>query len=334
VSADRRSISLSDTAADVAALRARSATPRALIHVAQAAEHALRRLLRDDPTAGLELRLQAMDHDELPLDGLLAELRRHDRIPMELAAGMHELAAAAGRAEAGQMDARDTENALAVVDALETRLNRPGGATLEDPLLSPEPEGTPEDPDVVVHEVPPDTPSSPARLLAALIGLAALVALVAWIASRGGSDDPIERADRLSDQGRIAAAGAVLREATARTPVDPRAAIRLSRVFREAGRPADALRALRGALSAEPGDPRLNEELGLVLLEQRRFPEAVRAFRNAISADPASERGYLGLIRALRESGDPGAAQQALARAPEGAKILAGPVPPAPHPAP
>ena len=80
---------------DIAALRGGSAGPGALVRVARAAESPLRRVLRDEPTAPVELRLRALSPDDLSTDELLAELRRRDRLPLELAAGMHELASVA-----------------------------------------------------------------------------------------------------------------------------------------------------------------------------------------------------------------------------------------------
>jgi tetratricopeptide (TPR) repeat protein len=330
VSGERRPISLAEAAADVAALRAGTPTPRSLIHVAHVAEHALRRTLRDDPTAPVELRLRALAPEELPLDDLLAELRRHDRIPVELAAGVHELAAAAARAETGApVEPRDTANALTVADALDSLLRRrPAAATMEDPLFAADTDAalSSDEVDVVVRHVPAEAPSGGFRWLGVLLGVAAVVALAAWVASRGGGG--LERADALAERGRTAAAAAVLRE----TGSDPGAAARLARVYREAGRPTEALRAVREGLAASPRDPRLHEELGLLLLEQQRPAEAVRAYRTALVADSASERAWVGLVRALRAGGDAPAAERVLARAPEAARILAGPAPAPPAP--
>src|SRR4051794_20084091 len=60
---------------------------------ARAAGGVLRPMLRDAPPAWVELRLRALSTDALPPGELLAELRRRDRLPMELAATFHELTA-------------------------------------------------------------------------------------------------------------------------------------------------------------------------------------------------------------------------------------------------
>jgi hypothetical protein len=78
---------------DVIALRTGTGGAAAVVRIARAAEGVLRRMLRDDPTAGVELRLRALSPDDLSSGELLAELRRRDRLPMELAATFHELTA-------------------------------------------------------------------------------------------------------------------------------------------------------------------------------------------------------------------------------------------------
>jgi tetratricopeptide (TPR) repeat protein len=329
-------ISLAESAADVAALREGGAPgPRSLIHVAHAAEHALRRMLRDDPTAPVELRLRALAPEELSLDALLAELRRHDRIPMQLAAGMHELAAAAARVEGGApVEPRDAANAVSVADALEQQLQqRPEVATLEDPLLG-ESEAPLEEPDAGVRAVPVPADDGAGRLrwIVTLLGVLAVVVLVVWVAALRGGGSGLRRADLMVDRGRTATAAGLLQDLVNRRPEDPRAAIRLARIFREAGRPVDALLALRTGIAASPDDPRLNEELGVHLLEQRQPREAVRAFGTAIRADSASERAWVGLVRALRESGELTSAHRAMGHAPEAARLLIGTLPIAPAP--
>ncbi|HEX2093048.1 MAG TPA: hypothetical protein VHG28_11625, partial [Longimicrobiaceae bacterium] len=77
----------------VEVLRDREADPQArrgaLLKVMVALEGSLRRLLRDDARVPIDLRLQALAPDELPTSEVVAELRRRDRISIELAAAFH-----------------------------------------------------------------------------------------------------------------------------------------------------------------------------------------------------------------------------------------------------
>jgi hypothetical protein len=61
-------------------------TRTAVVQIAAAVEMSLRRLLRDLPSAALQVRLRALAPDELRADEVLAELRQHDQISIELAA--------------------------------------------------------------------------------------------------------------------------------------------------------------------------------------------------------------------------------------------------------
>ncbi|HVH12782.1 MAG TPA: hypothetical protein VM759_07015, partial [Longimicrobium sp.] len=71
---------LRQRAPDVEALRGGASSAALVVRVARAAETTLRRMLRDDPTAPVELRLRALSPDDLPTAELLAELRRRNRL--------------------------------------------------------------------------------------------------------------------------------------------------------------------------------------------------------------------------------------------------------------
>ncbi|HYW06769.1 MAG TPA: tetratricopeptide repeat protein, partial [Longimicrobium sp.] len=107
---------------------------------------------------------------------------------------------------------------------------------------------------------------------------------------------------------------------------------RLAAIYREAGRRVDALRELRAGLVSKSDDAGLNAELGHLLLDSRRPAEATRAFRRALDGDPASERAWIGLVRALRENGRNDQADQVLARAPAPVRELVPRMAPAPMP--
>jgi hypothetical protein len=308
-------------AGDISALRGGSASPGALVRVARAAESTLRRVLRDDPTAPVELRLRALSPDDISTDELLAELRRRDRLSLELAAGVHELGAVAARVSDGaEPSARDFEMARTVADGLERHLlSAPAtpAPLLEDPVLAEEAEAPiPAHDDATrVHAVPRDRGRRPLAFLAGAAGVAAVVLLAAW-AVRGNRGGDLERADRLVREGKIAAAAQQLREYADARPDDPEGRLRLAALYREAGRRQDALREVRAGLIARGEDAGLNSELGHLLLDSGKPIEAVRAFRRALGADAENERAWVGLLRAMREAGMGPQAEQARERAP------------------
>jgi Flp pilus assembly protein TadD len=308
-------------AGDISALRGGTASPGALVRVARAAESTLRRVLRDDPTAPVELRLRALSPDDISTDELLAELRRRDRLSLELAAGVHELGAVAARvSEGAEPSARDFEMARTVADGLERHLlSAPAtpAPLLEDPVLAEEAEAPiPAHDDATrVHAVPRDRGRRPLAFLAGAAGIAAIVILAAW-AVRGNRGGDLERADRLVREGKIAAAAQLLREYANARPDDPEGRLRLAALYREAGRRQDALKEVRAGLVSRTKDAGLNSELGHLLLDSGRPVEAGRAFRRALDADPESERAWVGLLRSMREAGMGPQAELARERAP------------------
>ncbi|HEX8455552.1 MAG TPA: tetratricopeptide repeat protein [Longimicrobium sp.] len=318
---------LRGVAGDISALRGGTASPGALVRVARAAESTLRRVLRDDPTAPVELRLRALSPDDLSTDELLAELRRRDRLSLELAAGVHELGAVAARvSEGAEPSVRDFEMARTVADGLERHLLSAPAAPaplLEDPVLAEEAEAPiPAHDDATrVHTVPRDRGRRPLAFLAGAAGIAAIVLLAAWAVSgnRGGD---LERADRLVREGKIATAAQELREYANARPEDPEGRLRLAAVYREAGRREDALKELRAGLVSHTEDAGLNSELGHLLLDSGKPLEAVRAFRLAIKSDRENERAWVGLVRALREAGLGRDAEQAREGAPVAVREL------------
>ena len=123
---------------DVIALRTGQGGAAGVVRIARAAESVLRRMLRDDPTAPVELRLRALSPEDFGTGELLAELRRRDRLPMELAAAFHELTSASTRlaTEGGSATPRDVEIAVAAADGLERHvLSRPYDTPLQDPVF-------------------------------------------------------------------------------------------------------------------------------------------------------------------------------------------------------
>jgi len=315
---------LRQRASDVDALRAGAPAAALVVRVARAAETTLRRMLRDDPTAPVELRLRALSADDLSTPDLLAELRRRNRLPMELAAAFHDLDLACERISGGaDPGPRDAQVAVHVADGLQAHiLSFPAEGLLEDPVVD-----DPEEPVLVgddedtVHAVPAYRRRRvPWETLLALAVLALL--LVFAIRMRGGDDDALRRGEAALRAGKVAEAEAAFRAYADEHPRDPRPRVYLARIYREAGRLPDADREIQAGLRAAPEDPALQVERGTLLLDEGRPADAVPVFRQAVLADSASRRAWAGLVRALRASGRATDAEQVLRRAPADLRAL------------
>jgi tetratricopeptide (TPR) repeat protein len=309
---------------DVETLRAGAAEGRAaaVVRVAGAVETALRRLLRDDPTAPVDLRLRALSPDDLPTDALLAELRGRGRLPLELAAGVHELTRAGARiAAGGEATERDAELARAAAEGLEAHTARWPAPPLEDPLTEPEETLIHEPEDEPAHAVPTSSRATYA-LWTGVLGVAALAVLfVLWLPGARGSDGLV-RAEAALSRHDTGAAIPLLREYARENPADVQSRLHLSRIHRARGQRAEARQALSEALATQPQDPGLNAELGFLLLDADRPADAARRFRAALGQDPDHRGAWGGLVRALREGGQPDAAARVLALAPADVRAL------------
>lgn len=314
---------LRQRASDVDALRAGASSPALVVRIARASETTLRRMLRDDPTAPVELRLRALSADDLSTPDLLAELRRRNRLPMELAAAFHELDLACERISGGADAApRDGQLAVHVADGLQSHiLSSPMDGLLEDPVSADpdEPVLVGED-EELVHEVPRSRRRIGWPTWAALAVLAVLLVLV--IRMRGGDDDALRRGEAALRAGRVAEAETAFRAAADEAPRDPRPRVYLARIYREAGRVPDAEREILAGLRAAPDDAGLHTEHGYLLLDSSRAPDAVNVFRKAVLSDSTSERAWAGLVKSLRASGRPTDAEQVLRRAPAELRAL------------
>ncbi|HEX2204823.1 MAG TPA: tetratricopeptide repeat protein, partial [Longimicrobium sp.] len=312
--------------ADLQRLRADPRAAASVVRVAWAAEAVLRRILRDDPTAPVELRLKALAPDDLPTADLLAELRRRDRLPMELAAAFHELAAAARRLEdeGGEATPRDGELALGVADGLERHVGALAfDVPLEDPVLGAGDETlipNPEDRDRA-HPVP-HVSRAGRPVWPWVMGAAALaLALLAFVWLRRGSD-PVAEGEALYRRGDTAQALARFQEAAREEPSAALPRLYLAQIHRHAGRRTEAAKELSAGLAANPQDAGLNAELGFLLLETNRAEEAAGRFRKAVELDRGSARAWAGLVTSLRRAGRPAQAERVLSLAPPEVRAL------------
>jgi hypothetical protein len=241
---------------DLESLRAGAPTAAPVVRLAGAVEETLRRVLRDDPTAPVEVRLRALSADDLPTDQLVAELRRSNRLTPELAAAFHDLSAAAARIAAGEdPQPRDGLQAVAVADALERHvMTGPPHPPMEDPLAaSPEPAVSRE------HAV---TAERHARrgggLLPWLLGAAVLLAVIIVLSLllRRSGDDELRRGEVSYRADRAAEAETAFRVHLAAPPEAALPRVYLARTYRDAWRRYDAAREVRPWLAAAPTEMR------------------------------------------------------------------------------
>ncbi|HUE95159.1 MAG TPA: tetratricopeptide repeat protein [Longimicrobiaceae bacterium] len=294
---------------------------RHILRVANAVDRSLRRLLRDDDRADLSIRLRALAPDEIQADAVLAELRRNDRLPMAVAAAIHELFEIRRRLDGGTMPARgDGERAVRAAQGLEGAIRQP-----RPPVAAPAAGGAvgePED-DVLDEELEPGGWSR--RMLGATVaGGVAFIAIVAaafYLASDRGPNHMAEGVALFRSGAYTEAAHHFWRFAEA-NPDDATPHLYLARIHRRMDRPELAAEALREAQRLAPEDAAVHRELGFLLLDTGRADVAVDRFRRALELEGESSEAWVGLIRALRESGRTREADEALAQAPAEVRAL------------
>ncbi|HEU0051782.1 MAG TPA: tetratricopeptide repeat protein, partial [Longimicrobium sp.] len=179
-----------------------------------------------------------------------------------------------------------------------------------------------------VHPVPPVSRAPQWPLVAGAAALLAiLVVIFLLVRGGGGGGDPLAGGMEAYRKGDTAQAAKLFREAAERDPEAPAPRYYLAQLHREAGRTTEAARELQTGLRAAPRDPGLNVELGYLLLDQGKASEAADRFEAAVKLDPQSQRGWAGLVRALRASGRPDAADRVLGMAPPSVRALMGGTP-------
>lgn len=292
-------------------------TRTAVVQVAAAVEMSLRRLLRDFPAAALQVRLRALAPDELRADEVLAELRQHDQISIELAAAVHDLLEVRQRLRDGApLSPHDATLAYHVADRLEHEASRPRHPSAPAPSL----ELSEEDLTVLtppgrrrrgrLAAIPRNT-----RLAIAGVGVALLAAITLWWAMPRGAG-LMEEGIALFRTGAYEDAASYFWRYAEAHPEDPTPRLYLARIHRRMARPELAVAQLDTALRLAPDDPDVHTELGFLLIDTRRPADAVERFRSALSMDPRSETAWAGLVAALRADDRADAAERVLERAP------------------
>jgi tetratricopeptide (TPR) repeat protein len=302
-----------------------------LLRVVNAVDRSLRRLLRDDEAADLSIRLKALAPDELRTDAVLSELRRNDRIPMELAANVHELIEARRRLEVGSSPTdADRARAIRVAEVLAYVLRQRNA-----PAAAPAAAGVhpAEEPFEEVHTVVPRRTrraSGPVPVWAMAVVLLLLVVAAGgyWAWSNRGPDH-MEQGLVLFNRGSFEeAAHHFFRYAEAH-PDDPTPHLYLARIHRRTQRFDLAAQSILEAQRRSETDPAVHREQGFLLLDTRRPELAVDRFRHAIELDSSSSEAWVGLVRALRESGRGAEVERVIALAPAEVRALLSGTPPA-----
>lgn len=293
-----------------------------ILRVANAVDRALRRMLRDDEAADLDIRLRALAPDELRADEVLAELRRIDRLPMDLAAGVHEIFETRRRLEQGASpDAETGRRAVRVAERLDAEISRPRGSTAPPPPL-PEADSIEETREIVAARRSRRRAPVPAWAAAAA-ALLLLLAVAAWALSNRGPNH-MEEGIALFRTGAYAEAAHHFWRHAEANPRDVTPHLYLARIHRRMDRPDQAAEAIRAAQAIAPEDAAVHRELGFLLLDRGQASTAVERFRHAIELEPASSEGWVGLVRALRDSGRDAEVDGVIARAPAEVRALLG----------
>lgn len=298
----------------------------ALEAIGQAVERSLRQLLRLDPSLPDDVRLHARDAEQLPYDRVLGLLRQRERISLSLANDIHELRQGTLRAGAGTVRASDADHAIAVVGRVRSEiLAGPSGMRSEaarDDAVRAATHGAVErgEFEEPAHEVSSRARRWPLRV-AMGVALFALGFLVYGATTGWFGESELEQGVAAFREGRMGIAErhfrAALKEGESAT-----AELYLGRVLRREGRLDEAGAVLNAARKRYPQDADLLRELGYLLaLDLRRPAAAVEPFRRAVELQPEQDANWVGLVRALRATGDP-AAEQWLARAPATAQAV------------
>ena len=303
----------------------------AIIQVASAVEMSLRRVLRDHPDIAIPVRLRALAPDELGPDEVLAELRQHDRISIDLAAAVHDLLELRRRLKEGApVGPNDGTSAYRVADRLEREVSDPlppeslaeearpatvlpGAPPVEAPPAAGEaPEVEEEDAD---QELPSRWSNRNLYLVAGGLLLLLLLPLGYWLATRQDTSE-LDQGIALFRTAAYADAANHFYRYAQENPGDPVPHLYLARIHRRLKRYDLAAPELSAALRLAPDDPAVYAELGFLLTDTQRYDQAVSRFRQALRLDPENQQAWIGLVRALRVAGQHDAAARVLTSAP------------------
>jgi tetratricopeptide (TPR) repeat protein len=296
-----------------------------------AVERTLRMLLRSDAGAPDSVRMAALSSGDMTLDAVVAELRRRDRVSIQLAGKLHELGQTVRRTEAGGAKASDADLAQDIIAILRSEVHeladRPVRASAHAAVVS---EALGDE----VRSVPParlrwarpwmERWAKRPYVLAAAAGGILIIAILAVFLSRGSSD--MEEGVAAFSRQQYGVAEQRFRAELSRNGDNVTARLYLARILRRQARYQEAAELLRGAARTAPRDPAVRRELGRLFLDLNQPKLAADQFQQAVELDPEDTETWVFLVAALRRAGDP-SADDWLQRAPAAAqaRIQTGP---------
>jgi tetratricopeptide (TPR) repeat protein len=298
----------------------------------QALERTLRVLLRSDAAVPDTVRMAAMSSSDMTLDAVIGELRRRDRVSIELAGRLHELGQALRRAESGGARAADADLAQDVVALVRQEVHdvadRPLRASAHEAVVTEalgddlhpvpredRPRGRRFDFSAVLSRLPRSRP----WVLGAAAGATLLVVLLAFLLFGRGGD--MEAGVEAFRQERFGVAEQRFRAVLSRDEDNVTARLYLARILRRGERTEEAAELLKGAASTSPRDPAVRRELGHLFLDLKQPALAVEQFKIAVEQAPEEQLNWVGLIEALYRAGDP-TTEQWVTRAPPAVQAM------------
>jgi arylsulfatase A-like enzyme/cytochrome c-type biogenesis protein CcmH/NrfG len=119
----------------------------------------------------------------------------------------------------------------------------------------------------------------------------------------------------LRDEGKVAQALPFYREAVALAPADPQAWYELATALQGGGRQEEARAALEEALRRDPGRPQAHNALAIALAAEGRLGDARAHLQTALAVDPRDAQVWNNLGNVLRDLGEGDAAAAAYEKA-------------------
>jgi tetratricopeptide (TPR) repeat protein len=283
----------------------------ALEETRHAVDRTLRNLLRSDSGSPDELRLAALSSEDVPHDRLIPALRQRNLISLQLAGMVHELEQSARRVAQGDVRAADGDQAQRVVQMLRAEVGRASDQPVMEVAHHAVESGML---DVPVHPVPTPTSARKKQMYRNVGVGAAMVVAAALLITLLARQSELEKGIAAVEAQRWDKAEGHFKKA-ARDKDNATAQVYLARVYRRQQLYDSAATVLKEAARQHSKDDDIWRELGNLFLDLHQPQLAVARFEQARKLDPKEKLNWIGLVRAMREAGDP-AAEQVLQEAP------------------
>ncbi|HET7273839.1 MAG TPA: tetratricopeptide repeat protein [Longimicrobiaceae bacterium] len=162
-------------------------------------------------------------------------------------------------------------------------------------------------------------------MIAGVLALLAVVVVAGVLWTRGrGAHSEMEQGVALFRTGAYADAASHFFRYARSHPDEVAPHLYLARIHRRLERPDLAAPELKEALRIAPDDAGVHRELGFFFMDAGSYDAAIERFREALRLDPSSETAWVGMVQALRASGQTGMAESMLEQAPAEVQALLG----------